>query len=91
MRSTLFVTLRSAIGLCAITALTVGCASTSGPVSAGSEDIAAGTRAIVGTSLVGVKGATPADQEGIDDTAAGLCGASVWTKAECQRHGGESQ
>ncbi|MDZ5697829.1 hypothetical protein SIN08_11265 [Chelativorans sp. M5D2P16] len=50
-----------------------------------------GLRGVVGTSLIGVKGATPADQAGIDETAAGLCGASIWTSSECARHGRESR
>lgn len=40
----------------------------------------------MGTSLIGAKGKTPDDQEKIDDTAAGVCGAQVWTKIECQTH-----
>jgi len=48
-----------------------------------------GLRRVVGTSLIGAKGATPADQIKINETAAGLCGASVWTKSECARHGRE--
>lgn len=44
-------------------------------------------RAIVGTSLIGAKGATPHDQEAIDDTVAGVCGgAGVWTQGECLAH-----
>ncbi|CDZ38055.1 hypothetical protein NOJ28_26560 [Neorhizobium galegae] len=43
-------------------------------------------RAIVGTSLIGARGATLADQEGIDDTVAGVCGAGVWTPEECLAH-----
>ena len=50
------------------------------------NDVRAAARAIVGTSLIGVRGATPEDQENIDDTAAGVCGAGVWTKDECRAH-----
>jgi hypothetical protein len=50
-----------------------------------------GLRPVVGTSLIGAKGATPADQGRIDETAAGLCGAGVWTASECARHGRESR
>ncbi|WP_336622298.1 hypothetical protein [Rhizobium sp. S152] len=46
------------------------------------------TRSIVGTSLIGAKGATSKDQDAIDDTAAGLCAAGVWTSSECAAHGG---
>ena len=62
-----------------------GC-STSPGVNA-SKDLQTDTvRGVVGNALVGAKGATPADQDKIDDTAAGLCGAHVWTQAECARH-----
>lgn len=44
-------------------------------------------RRIVGTDLVGTKGATPADQRGINRTVVGICAAKVWTAAECRRHG----
>jgi hypothetical protein len=37
--------------------------------------------------LIGAKGKTPKDQEAIDDTAAGLCAAGVWTFMECSAHG----
>lgn len=47
-----------------------------------------GIRGIVGTELAGVRGATQADQRRIDRTVVGLCAASVWTHAECARHGG---
>ncbi|WP_245429664.1 hypothetical protein [Mesorhizobium sp. DCY119] len=50
-----------------------------------------GLRKVVGTSLVGTKGATPADQMNIDQTVAGLCGAAIWTPSECARHGGETR
>ncbi len=49
-----------------------------------------GLRKVVGTSLIGTRGATRADQLKINETAAGLCGAGVWTKTECTRHGVES-
>lgn len=44
-------------------------------------------RKVVGTSLVDARGATPADQLKIDETATGLCGAGVWTRTECAKHG----
>lgn len=46
------------------------------------------TRGIVGTDLIGAKGETPNDQDKIDSTVAGLCGAKVWTKNECAQHDG---
>jgi hypothetical protein len=45
----------------------------------------------VGTTLIGARGATPADQEAIDQTAAGLCGAAVWTRTQCAEHGRRSR
>lgn len=50
-----------------------------------------GLRPVVGTSLIGARGRTPADQLKIDETAAGLCGGGVWSKSECARHGRESR
>ena len=61
--------------------------STSQPAPVTAE----GLRKVVGTSLVGARGATAADQLRIDETAAGLCGAGVWTKSECARHGREGR
>lgn len=50
-----------------------------------------GLRKVVGTDLIGTQGKTTEDQAGIDATAAGLCGAKVWTRSECARHGRESR
>lgn len=44
-------------------------------------------RKIIGTDLVGVRGATPDDQRKINRTVVGVCAAKVWTKAECAAHG----
>ncbi|WP_245269652.1 hypothetical protein [Ensifer sp. WSM1721] len=60
--------------------LLAGC-GTSGPGSA------TGLRNVVGTDLIGARGATPADQRKIDRTVVGICAAAVWTQAECARHG----
>ncbi|WP_235975153.1 hypothetical protein [Stappia albiluteola] len=65
--------------------MAAGC-GTSPPADAARPTLARSARAIVGTSLIGARGATPADQEAIDATAAGLCGAAVWTRAECRKH-----
>jgi len=43
-------------------------------------------RSIVGTSLIGARGATPKDQEKIDETVAGVCGSKAWTTEECAAH-----
>ncbi|RVJ38532.1 hypothetical protein CN180_22165 [Sinorhizobium medicae] len=42
-------------------------------------------RSIVGTDLIGARGATPADQRKIDQTVVGICAA----KGECARHTGK--
>lgn len=73
--------------LLAVIALTVAGCSTSQAVTAKKPTLNKSARAIVGTTLVGAKGATPQDQDKIDDTAAGLCGAGVWTQSECLKHG----
>lgn len=63
-----------------------GC-STSKPVPVTGD----GLRAVVGTSLIGARGASSADQGKIDETVAGLCGGGVWTRSECARHGREAR
>jgi hypothetical protein len=68
----------------ALTFALTGC-GTSAPASAD------GLRRVVGTDLIGVRGATPADQRKIDRTVVGICAASVWTKGECARHGEAQQ
>jgi len=46
-----------------------------------------GLRRVVGTDLIGARGATATDQRKIDRTVVGLCAGSVWTKSECASHG----
>nr|WP_046637260.1 hypothetical protein [Neorhizobium galegae] len=73
-------------------ALTVACAvsaaacTSTQQVSASKGQLSRTARAIVGTSLIGAKGATQVDQEAIDHTVAGVCGAGVWTQGECLAH-----
>nr|WP_245363406.1 hypothetical protein [Neorhizobium galegae] len=73
-------------------ALTVACAvsaaacTSTQQVSASKGQLSRTARAIVGTSLIGARGATPDDQDAIDDTVAGVCGAGVWTPGECLAH-----
>ena len=67
-----------------------GC-STSQAVNAKKPTLANSARAIVGTSLIGAQGASQGDQDKIDDTVAGLCGAAVWRPSECAKHGQETQ
>ncbi|MAB00089.1 MAG: hypothetical protein CMN87_12025 [Stappia sp.] len=67
-------------------ALIVGACGTTQTTSAVHDDLRASARGIVGVSLVGARGLTDRDQDAIDDTVAGLCGARVWTRSECARH-----
>jgi len=41
--------------------------------------------------LIGARGATPTDQDKIDETVAGLCGTRAWTQSECARHDAAQQ
>lgn len=47
-------------------------------------------RPVVGDELPGARGLTRADQVKIDDAMAGLCGARVYTPAECRIHSAAS-
>ena len=48
----------------------------------------ASLRRVVGTDLVGARGATAVDQRRIDRTVAGICAVDgIWTRAECAAHG----
>lgn len=61
--------------------MAAGC-STSPPADA------SGLRRVVGTDLIGARGATDRDQRKIDRTVAGICAGKVWTRDECKAHGG---
>lgn len=67
-----------------LTIALAGC-GISGPASV------AGLRRVVGTDLIGARGATPADQRRIDRTVVGICAGKVWTQRECARHGDVSR
>lgn len=72
--------------VCALAMLLAGCSTSPlGPATA------EGLRAVVGTDLIGARGATPKDQRKINSTVAGVCGAGIWKKSECARHGEESR
>lgn len=71
--------------LAACAASVAACTSTQ-RVSAPKERLNSAARAVVGTSLIGARGATSADQDKIDDTVAGLCGSKTWTRDECRGH-----
>lgn len=68
---------------CALSA--AACTSTP-QVNAAKSQLQSTARSIVGTSLIGARGATPKDQEKIDETVAGVCGAKTWTAEECAAH-----
>jgi hypothetical protein len=55
-------------------------------VSGSKEKLSRTARETVGTSSIGARGATPADQDTIDDMVAGVCGAGVWPPGECLAH-----
>lgn len=58
-------------------------------VSCGTQntyDAGTSLRRIMGTDLIGAKGATPEDQRKIDRTMVGPCANKVFTSAECQKH-----
>jgi len=61
--------------------LTAAACTTSQPASV------AGLRRVVGTDLIGAKGATPVDQRKIDRTVAGICAVKgIWSRNECMEH-----
>lgn len=68
-------------------ALIAGCATT--PKEATVSKVSQASRivrAAMGTSLVGARGKTPADQTAIDETIAGPCAIGALTRSECARH-----
>lgn len=75
------VTLPTRLALIMTAALMAAGCTTSQPANV------SGLRRVVGTDLVGARGATPGDQRKIDRTVVGICAAGVWTQAECAAHG----
>ncbi|KKX33631.1 hypothetical protein [Rhizobium sp. LC145] len=73
------------IGLVAILTFVLTACGTSAPKSV------SGLRRVVGTDLIGARGATPADQRKIDRTVVGICSADLWSREECARHGAEAK
>lgn len=76
----------SAVVLCGVSVLTLASCTTSKQGNAGKEDLVKTARSIIGTELIGTKGASPKDQDNIDSTVAGACAAGVYTKPECRHH-----
>lgn len=70
-----------------VIAFTVAACSTSSEGPANTD----GLRRAAGTSLIGARGATRQDQHKIDETAAGFCGANVWTRSQCAQHQRETR
>ncbi len=66
-------------------ALLAGC-TTSKKAAAPKVEVVQVVRDVVGTELIGVKGATQKDQDAVDSTIAGLCGATVYRPNECASH-----
>ncbi len=79
------------LGLCAVIALITACSTTSSTLSADEKALARGARAALGGSLVGTLGATPKDQNNIDETMAGGCATGIYTQSECARHERETK
>jgi predicted small lipoprotein YifL len=72
--------LRSALLITMLAGILAGC-GTSAPANV------PGLRQVLGTDLIGARGATDADQRKIDRTIVRGCAADVWTADECGRHG----
>ncbi|WP_273727625.1 hypothetical protein [Brucella gallinifaecis] len=45
-----------------------------------------GVRSVLGSDLMGARGATDADQRKIDRTIVRGCAGGVWSKDECAKH-----
>lgn len=67
-------------------AISLAACSTSQTVDAPASKVATSARTIVGNSLPGAIGATPADQRKIDRTVARGVAGGVYTRAEGQLH-----
>ncbi|MEN5277293.1 hypothetical protein ABE527_10110 [Brucella sp. TWI432] len=63
-----------------ISALTLAGCGHSGPANV------SGVRRVLGTDLLGARGATDADQRKIDRTIVRGCAGGVWSKDECAKH-----
>ncbi|CAN7515343.1 MULTISPECIES: hypothetical protein [Brucella/Ochrobactrum group] len=70
------------LALCSImisASMLAGCGH-SGPANV------SGVRSVLGTDLLGARGATDADQRKIDRTIVRGCAGGVWSKDECAKH-----
>ncbi|MQV96802.1 hypothetical protein CN166_28025 [Sinorhizobium medicae] len=80
-----------ALALTAACALSAAGWTSTQQVSASKDRLNQAARAFVGTSLVGARGITPADQDKIDEAVVALCGARAWTQSECAAHDAAQQ
>lgn len=76
------------LSLIAVSAFAMAGCMSSQQVSATKDKQVQTVRRVVGTSLVGARGRTQADQDAIDTTATRLCAVRAWTAAECAKHDG---
>jgi hypothetical protein len=67
-------------------ALMAASCTTTAQTAAQKKDLTNSARGVVGTSLVGAKGKTAADDRKIGRTVARLCSTLTWTEAECATH-----
>ncbi|MEJ5081040.1 hypothetical protein [Ochrobactrum sp. MYb379] len=74
--------LRKPLVLCSlmISALTLAACGHSAPANV------QGVRSVLGSDLMGARGATDADQRKIDRTIVRGCAGGVWSKDECAKH-----
>ncbi|MCJ8030000.1 hypothetical protein KYK30_31710 [Shinella yambaruensis] len=70
-----------------LAALMTGALTAAGCGTSAPADVT-GLRRVVGTDLVGARGATAGDQRKIDRTVVALCAAGVWSRPDCEQHGG---
>lgn len=68
------------LSLCVL--MLAGCSGSSPGAAANVSSL----RQVTGNNLAGARGKTRQDQQKIDQTVAGLCGAAVFNQAECDAH-----
>lgn len=86
-----FLILLKGLVLCVGIALIAGCTTTQPKLNAGTSDLSRSVRGVIGTSIIGSRGATQKDQNNIDDVVAGACAVKAFTESECEKHDKETQ